>query len=139
MARDNPLPSADVRRSSHAVLVKVGEPAAREVVALARWEDDIVDLARTAGTEFLVGGRSTSRNRTGHLVARLQVPTGHPPFAPARLRSSWLLWHLECGTRVPELCRAVGIQGPAVLSDLLTLVSPMPSASVQAMLRGEAL
>jgi hypothetical protein len=129
--------AADVRRSGDAVLVKVGEPATREVVVLARWEADIVDLARTAGAEFLVGGRSTSRNRTGNLVARLQVPTGHPPLAPARLRSSWLLAHLECGTRLPELCRAAGVQGPAVLSDLLTLVSPMPSAIVEAMLRGE--
>jgi hypothetical protein len=133
------ISAVDVRRSGHSVLVGVGEPAAREVVVLARWEDDIVDLARTAGTEFLVGGRSTSRNRTGHLVARLQVPTGHPPLAPARLRSSWLLRHLECGTRVPELCRAAGLQGPAVLSDLLDLVPPMPPASVQAMLRGEVL
>jgi hypothetical protein len=129
--------AADVRRSGRAVLVKVGEPAAREVVVLARWEDDVLELAASAGTEFLVGGRSSSRNRTGNLVASLQVPTGHPPIAPARLRSSWLLGHLERGTRVPELCRAAGIQGPAVLSGLVALVSPMPSARVEAMLRGE--
>ena len=54
-----------MRRSGDAVVVKVGDPAAREVVVLARWEQDIEDLAATAGTEFLVGGRSTSRNRTG--------------------------------------------------------------------------
>ena len=130
--------ASDVRRSAGGVVVRVGEPAARAVTVMARWEDEIVDLARTAGTEYLVGGRSISRNRTGHLVARLSVPTGHPPLAPARLRSSWLLWHLEHGTRLPELCRAAGIQGPAVLSDLLPLVPPMSSAERDAMLRGDA-
>ena len=128
--------AGDVRRSGDAVLVTVGEPAAREVVVLARWEQDIEDLAATAGTEFLVGGRSTSRNRTGNLVAGLVVPTGHPAIAPARLRSSWLLWHLQHGTRVPELCQAAGLRGPAVLSELLPLVPPLSGASTQAMLRG---
>ena len=128
--------ASDVERSGRGVVVRVGEPAAREVTVMARWEDDIVDLAHTAGTEYLVGGRSKSRNRTGHLVARLSVPTGHPPLAPARLRSSWLLWHVEHGTRLPELCQAAGIQGPAVLSDLLPLVPRMSSADREAMLRG---
>ncbi len=128
--------AGDVGRRGPVVVVRVGEPMARTVVVLARWEQDLLELARTAGDEFLVGGRSTSRNRTGHLVASLKVPTGHPQLAPARLRSTWLLAHLQSGTRLPELCRAAGIQGPAVLSELLDQVHPMAAEDSDAMLRG---
>ncbi len=127
----------DVHRRGDSIVVMAGEPMARAVVLLARWEEDVRHLAETAGTEFLVGGSSTSRNRTGHLVASLEVPTGHPSIAPARLRSTWLLWHLQAGTRLPELCRAAGIKGPAVLSELLGLVSPLAAQDVDAMLRGQ--
>ena len=65
------------------------------------------------------------------------VPTGHPRLAPARLRSTWLLTHLIAGTRLPELCRAAGLQGVTVLSDLLDLVKPLSAEAARAMLRGE--
>jgi hypothetical protein len=117
-------------------MVEVGEPKARQVVARAEWEEELVALAETAGDEFLVGGHSTSTRRTGHLTERLLVPTGHPRLAPARLRSTWLLTHLRAGTRLPELCRAAGLEGVTVLSDLLELVEPLDHASSTAMLRG---
>jgi hypothetical protein len=128
--------AGDVGRRGPVVVVRVGEPMARAVVVRARWEQDLLDLARTAGDEFLVGGRSESRNRTGHLVASLEVPTGHPQLAPARLRSTWLLAHLQQGTRLPELCQIAGIQSPAVLSELLDHVLPMAVEDRDAMLRG---
>ena len=126
----------DVRASASGVVVEVGEPMARHVVARAEWEEELIGLAETAGDQFLVGGHSTSTRRTGHLVQRLVVPTGHPPLAPARLRSSWLLTHLRAGTRLPELCRAAGFEGVTVLSDLLEHVEPLDEGSSQAMLRG---
>ena len=82
---------------------------------LARWDGEVAALAATAGDEFLVGGHSTSRNRTSHLTAGLEVPPGHPQLSAARLRSSWLLWHLCAGTRLPELATAAGLQGVTVL------------------------
>jgi hypothetical protein len=126
----------DVQRRHGCIVVTAGEPMARDVVVLARWEDEVADLAKTARSEFLVGGTSTSRNRTGHLVSSLQVPTGHPAIAPARLRSTWLLSHLRAGTRAPELSRAAGIKGRAVLAELLELVEPMAVTDVDSMLRG---
>ena len=126
----------DVVRSALGVHVVVGEPAARHVVARAQWEDELVALAATAGDEFLVGGRSMSARRTGHLTAQLLVPTGHPRLAPARLRSTWLVAHLEAGTRLPELARAAGLQGVTVLSDLLVHVEPLGAEDAAAMVRG---
>jgi hypothetical protein len=107
-------------------------------VALAEWEDELVDLAATAACGFLVGGHSTSTRRTGNLIAGLFVPTGHPRLAPARLRSTWLVTHLRAGTRLPELCRAAGLQGVTVLSDLLEVVEPLADPAATAMLRGNA-
>jgi hypothetical protein len=126
----------DVFGSPAGVVVHVGEPAARGVAVLAEWEDELDALASSAGDQFLVGGRSTSANRTGNLVAQLLVPTGHPKLAPARLRSTWLVTHLRAGTRLPELCRAAGLQGATVLSDLLEHVDPLDTETARTMLRG---
>ena len=129
--------SQDVTQTSSGVRVRVEEPAERSVVALADWEGELVALGETAGDEFLVGGRSLSSRRTGHLTAQLVVPTGQPPLTPARLRSTWLLTHLAAGTRLPELCRAAGLRGITVLSDLLVLVEALDDEAGAAMLRGE--
>ena len=125
----------DVSRRGGAVLVTVGEPMGRDVVVLRRWEDEVLELADTAGDEFLVGGHSRSRRRTGHITEELSVPTGHPRLAPARLRSTWLLRHLEAGTRLPELCRAAGLESATVLSDLLPLVCPLDDDRARSLLR----
>ena len=120
-----------------AVLLRVGDPVARVVPVLARWESDILELAATADNEFLVGGYSTSRNRASALTASFEVPPGHPKLSCARLRSTWLLWHLTAGTRLPELAVAAGLRGVTVLSDLLADVPPMDERDAISMLRGE--
>ncbi|MFZ2055868.1 MAG: hypothetical protein WAV54_00460 [Acidimicrobiales bacterium] len=127
-----------VTRRGNVVEVRVGEPAARLVVVRAEWEEEVIDLARTAGSDYLIGGRSEARNRVADLAKRLVRPADHPRLSPAGLRSTWLLWHLEVGTRLPELCRAAGLQGFEVLSDLLPLVSPLGRSDEVAQLRGGA-
>jgi hypothetical protein len=101
--------ATDVTTSASGVVVRVGEPAAPGVVALALWGDELAELAAGAGDEFLVGGRSTSARRTGHLTTQLMVPTGHPRLAPVRLRSTWLVAPLEMGSIVGKAkCRPGG-------------------------------
>lgn len=128
--------ACDLTATKTALTVRVGEPAPRSVVVLREWEDELIDLAAQAEDKFLVGGSSTSNKRAGHLTARLVVPTGHPRLAPARLRSTWLLTHLVAGTRLPELCRAAGLQGVTVVSDLLEHVDLLDDDSAHRMLRG---
>ena len=128
--------ASHVRLEGDAVTVEVGEPSPRRVVCLITWEEQLLGLAATAqGDEFLVGGHSTSKNRTAELTARLAVPTGHPRLSPARLRSTWLLWHLDAGTRLPELCRAAGLHGTQVLGDLLAYADPVCELHAAEMLR----
>ena len=119
------------------VLLRIGDPMARVVPVLAQWESDVLELAATSDHEFLVGGCSTSRNRASALTASLVVPPGHPKLSCARLRSTWLLWHLTAGTRLPELATAAGLRGVTVLSDLLADVPPMDEGDAISMLRGE--
>jgi hypothetical protein len=120
-----------------AVLIRVGDPAPREVPVLAPWEAAVLDLAETASGEYLVGGSSTSRNRASALTASFVVPLGHPKLSCARLRSTWLLSHLTAGTRLPELASAAGLRGVTVLSDLLPNVPAMDERDAIEMLRGE--
>ena len=126
----------DVEQRDGVVTVRVGEPSPRVVPVLAPWEEEVLELASIAGEEFLVGGNSLSRNRASSLTERLVVPPGHPRLSAARLRSTWLLWHLTVGTRLPELAAAAGLQGVTVLSDLLASVTPMPGGEAELMLRG---
>ena len=118
------------------VFVRVGEPVAREVPVLARWELEVVRLA--AADQFLVGGHSLSRNRAGFLACKFVVAHGHPPLSAPRLRSTWLVHHLTIGTRLPELAKAAGLAGITVLSDLLPNVPALDRDQAAQMLRGQA-
>ena len=126
----------DVHLRDGVVVVTVHGPVPRDVPVLAAWEDDVLDLAAEMGNEFLVGGRSTARNRAGSLARRVTVAPGHPRLSSARLRSTWLVTHLAMGTRLPELGRAAGLRGVTVLSDLLPYVPTLGDAEALAMLRG---
>jgi hypothetical protein len=128
--------ASDVSVRGEAVTIRVGAPAARVVPVLATWEAEIIDLAKSGGTEFLVGGYSTHRNRAGALARRVIVAHGHPRLSSARLRSTWLVTHLAAGTRLPELAAAAGLQSVTVLSDLLAYVPRLTDDDALAMLRG---
>jgi hypothetical protein len=126
----------EVTSDGEMVFARAGEPSARVVPVLAGWEAEVLDLASSAGDEFLVGVRSTSRNRAGALAASLIVGNGRPRFSASRLRSTWLVTHLTLGTSLPVLVRAAGLQGVTVLSDLLPFVPVVDEAGALAMLRG---
>lgn len=127
---------SDVEKFSCGVRVRVGDPSARVVVVRHQYERDVLDLVDNIQGDFLVGGRSTSANRTGNLVASFVVPIGHPCLAPSRLRSTWLVAHLACGTRLPELCAAAGLESPAWLGVLFPFVAPLSDEHAASMLRG---
>jgi hypothetical protein len=129
--------AADIIRRDGIVFVQVGEPTARQVPVLARWEGVVWDLAASAGDEFLVGGHSLAKNRASNLAMKFKVGHGHPALSAARLRSTWLVHHLTVGTRLPELMRAAGLTGVTVLSDLLADVPVLQDEQAATMLRGE--
>jgi hypothetical protein len=104
--------------------IAVGEPAARVVPVVAEFADSVDELAWSCPAgEFLVGGRSLSRNRASYLAARLELAADTPRLNCSRLRSTWLVGHLDRGTRLPELVAMAGLKGLTVLSDLLPYVA----------------
>ena len=125
----------DVTCENGVVEIAVGEPAPRRVVVLAEWENEVLDLAETAGDGCLIGTRSNARNRVADLTKSLVCPAGHPRLSTGRLRSTWLLGHLSAGTRVTELCRAAGLKSLLVLSDLMIFVEPLDDADSRTQLR----
>ena len=126
----------DVFTAPKALLVRVGEPGTRAVPVMAGWEAEVLELKATAGDQYLVGGYSRARNRSGAQAASLVVPNGCPKFSASRLRSTWLVAHLAMGTRLPELTGAAGLQGVTVLSDLLPYVPALDQDEAATLLRG---
>ena len=108
----------------------------RSVPVLAGGSPRSLSWLRRRETSTWSGGYSTSRNRASSLASGLAVPPGHPRLSAARLRSTWLLWHLCAGTRLPELATAAGLQGVTVLSDLLDHVPPISEPEARRLLRG---
>jgi hypothetical protein len=129
----------DVISRGNVVLVRVGEPSARLVPVLAHYKPELVDLAASAGDEFLVGGYSRARNRAGELAHRVEVGSATPRLSASRLRSTWLVHHLTLGTRLPELTMAAGLGGATVLSDLLDYVPPVSTEEAHRLLQGPEL
>jgi hypothetical protein len=130
--------AADVVRRHGMVAVRVGPPAPRFVVVRAQWEVEVLALAHSAGSDWLMGGRSTTRQRVADKTKRLVVPSTHPALSPSRLRSTWLLEHLEAGTRLLELARAAGFEGLTTLTDLLPCVTALDEQEAAQLLRGRA-
>jgi hypothetical protein len=126
----------DVERLDGVVVARVGAPHARSVPVLERYESQVLTLAREVGEGLLVGGVSSSKNRACSLAARFEASPGTPRLSAARLRSTWLVHHLEAGTRLPELAAAAGLVGVTVLSDLLEYVAPLSPSDAVRVLRG---
>jgi len=77
--------AGDVIARDGVVFVRVGEPSARVVPVLARWEQVVLELAASARDQFLVGGRSLAINRAGDLARKFVV--GHGTLNCRRLGS----------------------------------------------------
>jgi len=130
--------TADVIAGRSEVLVRVGPPRPRIVPVLASFEADLIELAEHPPERFLVGGTATSRHRASNLMAGFRWPPASPSLSTRRLRSTWLAHHLTAGTRLPELARAAGLVGVAVLGDLLEFVPSLPDRDAIQQLRGAA-
>jgi hypothetical protein len=126
----------DVVRLGWGVGVKVGAPSPRVVPVLAAYEEEIVRLTEQAGDEYLVGGRTTHRNRTNEIAARFEEGHNHPKLSSPRLRSTWIVTHLTLGTRLPELLAAAGTTRIETFDALLRYVPEMDPSKALDMLRG---
>jgi len=107
------------------VVVEVSDPAARRVVVRAAYATALLELAAAAGEGLLIGERKVSKNSSSEFAADIIIDQGRIAFTPARLRSTWLVAHLEAGTQLPTLLQAAGMRTFGSLGDLLGFVRPL--------------
>jgi len=111
----------------------------RTVVCLAGHEDNISQLAEGCGDRLMIGGKVLGRhNVTSDTLANLIVDSTLPRLVPSRLRSTWMLTHLQLGTPLPIFMRAAGLTTVRPLEDLLHHLPDADSEVAAARLRGPA-
>ena len=92
----------------------------RAVVALQAHEGALLDLTRFSSGGLLIGGSTRGRrNVTRGPLERVVGGEDLPRLETARLRSTWLLAHLQARTPLPALMTAAGLTTVRPLEDLL--------------------
>jgi len=92
----------------------------RAVVALHAHETALLELARFTSSGLLIGGTIRGRrNVTRGPLDRVVGGQDLPRLETARLRSTWLLAHLQAQTPLPALMLAAGLTTVRPLEDLL--------------------
>lgn len=111
----------------------------RTVVCLAAHEDDIWELAEGCGDRLMIGGQVLGRhNVTSVTLANLITDSTLPRLVTSRLRSTWMLTHLQLGTPLPIFMPAAGLTTVRPLEDLLHYLPDADSEVAAAWLRGSA-
>jgi hypothetical protein len=121
-----------------AVLVTVsGGTRPRTVPALAAYASTIAQRARAVGEGLMIGGTMRGRrNVTSYALERLVPDRDLPRLVMGRLRSTWLLTHVNLATPLPTLMRAAGLTTVRPLEDLLGFAEPIDDAVADRFLRG---
>jgi len=92
----------------------------RNVVALRAHEGALLELTRITSSGLLIGGGVRGRrNVTRGPLDRVVGGEDLPRLETARLRSTWLLAHLQARTPLPALMAAAGLTTVRPLEDLL--------------------
>ena len=113
------LRGCDIAVRSGGVVVQVHGVCPRVVPVLARYGERVLDAARFAGTDFIVGGTEpTRRNVTARLVASLAEGVDLPRLECSRLRASWLE-SVGALIGLPTFMAAAGITCSQRLGDIV--------------------
>lgn len=116
----------DIVRDEQGVHVTVhGRLRPRTVTALADYEDRILVLEHGDPQRLLLGGRPGPRNNVTSQHLSVMVADGTlPKLVVGRLRSTWLLGHLDRRTPLPLLMEQAGLKTVRPLEDLLEYARP---------------
>ncbi|MGG7507558.1 hypothetical protein [Plantibacter sp. YIM 135249] len=125
----------DIRLKSATPGIRVGRELPRFVPVLATWAEELERLAAGCSTEWVFTTKA-SRNEGNTVPAFLRCASGigaRP--TPARLRSTWIVTHLNSDTHAPALLRAAGLTSLGSLDGYLPWVDPRPDHDNQLDLR----
>jgi len=124
-----------LRRRSGILEIAIPAPNARLVVARDRYAAELLALAEAVGTGPLVGRVVDHKNAASRIANETVIDQGRLRLVTGRLRSTWLVAHLEAGTQFPVLLEAAGLKSFGTLNDLLPFVRPLPTARARQELR----
>lgn len=114
-----------------------GGPRPRSVVALGDYAPLIASCAARQGERLLIGGWERGRhNVTTPVLERMVTDQRLPRVVPSRLRSTWLVRHLNLRTPLAVLLPAAGLQSSRTLDDLLRYADAVGDDAAAALLQG---
>lgn len=129
----------DVRVGRHVVVTVWGGSRPREVVVFENYAPAITEAAEWSGERLVIGGSTLGRhNVTTPALDRMVADGRLPRLSTSRLRSTWLVRHLELATPLSVLLPAAGLKSSRTLDDLLGFATPVPSEHAAQLLRGTA-
>ena len=129
----------DVTVARHTATRVVGGPRPRTIVALDDYAEILAQCATAAGETLLIGGTTLGRHNVATPVLdRMFTDASLPRVVPARLRSTWLVRHLDLMTPLQVLLPAAGLQSSRTLDDLLPYADPIEDRLALQLLRGVA-
>jgi integrase len=129
--------AGDVESTEIALLIHVREGRARTVPVLRRWEKVIAKRTATVASAdylFKPGRAGSGKNLISNFVADSR---GSGVYAQTqRMRSTWLVTHMNARTPLPELIGAAGLDSLEALTRYLPFVARVESSYGHARLRG---
>lgn len=126
----------DIAVSDHGVVVSVRGERPRDVGVLRAWESALIERVRSgAADKFVFREARTSENHNAitDFVARSVAPI---TIQARRMRSTWLVHHVNAGTPIPIFLEAAGIQSLEALDRFLVFADTPSRAVTLRSLRG---
>ncbi|QEE62452.1 phage integrase family protein [Salinibacterium sp. dk2585] len=115
----------DINTASGTTRVSVGGKHARTVVCLAEWEEEIASLVTSTLVRDYLFVASTGLPRTAIQVKGFihDAANGRERFTVERLRSTWIVGHLQHGVPPVELINALGMTTFATLQRFIPYIA----------------
>ncbi|MDQ1580152.1 MAG: hypothetical protein QOD05_927 [Microbacteriaceae bacterium] len=125
----------DVTVDAEGVVITVRGTNPREVPLLREWEQWVIPALEASPMEFPLWGKPNRTNGSNLLSSFTQYTVGAYPRGD-RLRATWIVAHLQAGTRMKELFTALGFDKFENLPRYLEFVSSLDQTDYRAALRG---
>jgi hypothetical protein len=128
----------DIVQDERGVVVTVRGDSARQIACLPEWEEEVLSIVRARhGADILLDLDSVPTDPATYLARSFARVAGarQIKFTVERLRSTWIVHHLNAGTRPQVIVRALGVVTTKPIERCLPYVTPITEAEYFSALR----
>lgn len=128
---------ADIQVDDYGVLLKITGERSREVPVLREWEAGLIDRVKTMAPErfaFRENHATFYPNLVTNFINRSRVVGVRPQSQ--RLRSTWIVHHLEIATPASILMKAAGVDSLEALNRYIRFAANVDDVTARRLLRG---